>query len=633
MIRKLEEGKLIGNERGYAFFVPENKTGVDYFVSHSDLKGAMHGDFVLAETVQTAEGRNTARVLKIIKRGIPELVGTYYSGKRGGIVVPDDNKFFTNVFIPFSKGARAVSGEKVVCKILSYPKKQAPEGLIKKVLGKQGDKKTQQKCIEFTYQLQTEFPLSTIEHAKSLKNVTEKDLSGRKDLRTKTIFTIDGEDARDFDDAVSLEILPDGNYLLGVHIADVSHYVRPNDEIDVQAYERATSVYFPEKVIPMLPDRLCNDLCSLVEGEDRLTLSCIITIDKNGKVVDREITPSVINSKARLTYEKVSLMLDGDEKLCKRYAFLLDDLKKMNDLAILLGKVREDKGSIDLDVKESAITVDKKGEIRVERLVRDNSHKLIEEFMILANVTVAEYIYFLEQPLIYRNHAHPSEEKLETFYAFLSGLGVKFKRPKGKVYSKDFQTILNQTKSTNYFTVINRVMLRSMQKAYYGEECIGHFGLSEERYCHFTSPIRRYPDLVVHRIVKDFISGELELQEKYTGFLEQASKQSSEKERNAIEAERAMDDYYKMLYLYDYIDSEFDAVISGVTSFGLFAELDNGIEGLIKIEELKGGRYKLDKGNFTLSNGKKTYKLGQEIKIKVKYVCAENAKAEFTIID
>ena len=633
-MRKTIEGRLQGNERGYAFLIPTEIEKEDYFIPHSELKGAMHGDLVLAETTFGSGKRTTARVLKVLERGITELVGTYFSNKRGGFVVPDERKYYNDIFIPFGKGVRAKAGDKVVCKILSYPKKQNPEGIITKILGRQFEKNAELKSIQFNYKLPEKFPKTVLEEADIVaEKFSAIDFSERKDFRKLTTITIDGEDAKDFDDAISIEKLGGEKYKLGVHIADVTNYVRFNSEIDKEAYNRATSVYFPESVIPMLPERLCNDVCSLKEGVDRLALSCVMTVDNNGKVVDYEITPSVIKSCARMTYTKVQKIIDGDKKLAEKHNYILKDVLLMNELANILIERRDEEGSIDLDVKESTILVDKKGEISVEATKRDKAHRIIEEFMILANTTVAEYMFYLEKPFIYRIHEKPSEEKLKNFYDFLRGLGQNVSNKKGEVHPKDFQLILKKAENSSLFTIINRVMLRSMQKAKYTPIDVGHFGLSLKHYCHFTSPIRRYPDLVIHRIIKEFLSGKTDLEKRYGEFVFSASKQSSDKERNAIEAERAVDDYYKMLYISDYVGEEFEAVVSGVTNFGIFAELDNGIEGLIKIDtiKLRGKKFIYDEKNYSLSDGKTTYKLGQKIKITVAGINVSERRAEFVL--
>ena len=633
MAREIIEGKLQGNERGYAFLIPTDQTLEDYFVPHSDLRGAMHGDTVIAERTRGEGVRTTARVLKIVSRGITELVGTYFSHKGCGFVCPDDKKYFNDIYVPFSKGLRAKSGDKVVVKITAYPKKQNPEGIITKILGRQFEKNAELKSILFNYDLPEKFSKETVDAVNDYKPFTAENLGNRKDFRNLITMTIDGVDAKDFDDAISIKRLRNGDFELGVHIADVSHYVKKDDAVDREAYLRGTSVYFPEKVIPMLPERLCNDLCSLKEGEDRPTLSCMMTVGKDGRVKSYDICPSVINSDARMTYDNVQKILDGDKKLIKKYTHIQKEILLMDKLADILIERRDANGSVDLDVKESSIYVDKKGEITVEATKRDKAHRIIEEFMILANCTVAEYMFYLEMPFIYRVHGQPAEDRLENFYGFLNGLGINYRRNKEGVCSKDFQTILKNTENTPFFTLVNRVMLRSMQKAKYSPIDIGHFGLSLKHYCHFTSPIRRYPDLVIHRIIKEFLSGEQDLENKYGAFVHSASSQSSEREKIATEAERAIDDFYKLLYISGYVGEDFDGIVSGVTNFGVFVELDNGVEGLVKIETLKSRkRLVLDAKSYTLSDGKTTYKLGQKVKIKVVGINTGDRRAEFVLV-
>ena len=634
MTREIIEGKLQGNERGYAFLIPLDNQIEDFFIPHSDLRGAMHGDYVIAERTRGEGARTTARVLKIVERGIKEVVGTYFSTKTGGFVCPDDKKYFVDIFVPFGKGVRAKSGDKVVCKILSYPKKQSPEGMITKILGRQFDKNAELKSIIYSYKLPERFEKQVTQTANEYKTFTERDIGNRKDYRNLVTMTIDGEDAKDFDDAITIEKLKNGNYKLGVHIADVTHYVKSNDLVDIEAYNRATSVYFPEQVIPMLPERLCNDLCSLRENELRPTLSCVMEVDKKGKVKDYEIAPSVIVSNARMTYTNVQKIIDGDQKLIKKYMPIYKEILLMNELADILIQKRDEEGSVDLDVKESSIMVDKKGEIQVFATQRDKAHRLIEEFMILANCTVAEYMFYLENPFIYRVHGSPTQERLQNFYDFLNGLGINVKHKKDEVYPKDFQLILKNAQDTPAFTLINRVMLRTMQKAKYSATDVGHFGLSKEHYCHFTSPIRRYPDLVIHRIIKEFLAGKTELNKKYGEFVVLASAQSSEREKIATEAERTVDDYYKILYISGFVGDEFDGVISGVTNFGVFVELANGIEGLIKLENLKiKRRYTFDDKNYIITDGNRKYKLGQPLKIKVAGVNYGDRRAEFILAD
>lgn len=631
-MREIIKGTIQGNERGYGFLIAENKQ-VDYFISHGDLRGAQHGDTVLCEATSGTGARTTARVLKILERGVKSLVGTYRTSRSGGFVVPDDKRYFTDIFIRQGSGTKSKNGDKVICKILAYPKKLSPEGIVTKVLGKSFSKSAELKSILFNYRLPEGFSDEVTAFSERLSEVGENDIKGRLDLRNTVCFTVDGEDSKDFDDAVSIEKTQDGNYILGVHIADVTHYVRQGDIIDKEAFSRATSVYFPESVIPMLPERLSNDLCSLKENTDRLTLSCIMTVNDKGKVLDYQIRESVIKSKKRLTYSVVQKILDGDKSLRKRYEDVCDSLLVMDELRGILQEKRRKEGSVDLDVKESVIVVDADGKIDVSAQESDRAHNLIEEFMILANTTVAEFAYYSELPFIYRVHEKPDQEKLKDFYAFLEGLGVKVKRKKEQVYPKDFQLILDDVKEKDYFVTVNRVMLRSMQKAKYLEKNSGHFGLALKNYCHFTSPIRRYPDLIVHRILKDFIKGDTGIYDKYSDFVVRASAQSSEKERNAIEVERAVDDYYKMLYIKDYIGQEFEATISGVTQFGVFAELDNGIEGLIKLENLSGEGYTFNKKTYTLTDGDKTFRLGNRIKIAVVGVDTACRRAEFLLCE
>ena len=631
MKKQIIEGTIQGNERGYAFLIPTDTELEDFFIPHSDLKGAMHKDVVLAEATYGKGERTTARVLKIIERGIYEVVGTYFSSRHGGFVCPDDKKYSTDVFVPFGNGLKARSGDKVVCKIVAYPHRKNPEGIIKEVLGRQFSRDAELKSIERTYNLTEEFPKKVLKSADLIQEPQDVDFEGRKDYTNLLTMTIDGEDSRDFDDAVSIEKTNEG-YLLGVHIADVSHYVKDGGEIDREALKRGTSVYFPQSVIPMLPEKLCNDICSLKEGVNRLTLSCMVKLDKEGKVLSYFINKSFINSSARMTYTNVQKMLDGDQEVCKQYSSIKDSVMLMGELADLLIANRENVGYVDLDVKESAITVDKKGKINVSIAPRDKAHRLIEEFMILANVCVAKFMYGKSIPCVYRIHERPNEEKYRYFLSFLGGVGINAIY-KDDLTTKDYQDILEKSKDNSAYNVINRVMLRSMQKAKYSPNLKGHFGLGELYYCHFTSPIRRYPDLYVHRILKDFLSnGEQFVVKKYKSFAEGVASKSSELERNAMEAERAVDDYYKTLYISGYVGEQFEGVISGVTPFGLFVELENGIEGLVKIETIKGRDFTCDNKNFVLSNGKISYKLGQSVKIIVAGVDLAEKRAQFLFV-
>ncbi len=629
MKRTIVEGKIQGNERGYGFLIIGSDSP-DFFIPHGELNGAMHGDTVLAETTVCDGERTKARVLKVLKRGINEIVGTYFTCKSGGFVTPDDNKYFSDVFIPFGKGLKAKAGDKVACKILVYPKRQKPEGIVTKIFGRQFNKNAELKSIEFNYKLPENFSKEALKEASSFpQKLTKQDRVNRKDFRKLYTVTIDGENARDFDDAVSIQ-KKGKKYILGVHIADVSEYVKNGSALDNDALERGTSIYFPEKVIPMLPERLCNGLCSLNEGEERLTLSCIMQIDEKGNRIDCEIVPSVIKSKKRLTYTFAQKIIDSDKQIIKDNPKLAKTLLQMKELSDILSLARHKKGSVDLEVKESEISIDCNGNINVFSAKKDAAHSLIEEFMIAAKCAVAEYFYYLDIPFIYRTHGKPTEERLERFYSFLDGLGINFKRKKDGVYPKDFQLLLEKNHSTSVYSLINKIMLRTMQKAKYSSEAEGHFGLGEKFYCHFTSPIRRYPDLAVHRIIKDFFANGSEgIEDKYRNFVIEASVKCSEKEKIAEEVERAVDDYYKILYIDNYVGEEFSGVISGVIPSGIFVKLENGVEGLVKIESLQGKRYVCDKKSYTLSNGKTTFKLGQNVKIRVAGVNIVDKRAEF----
>ena len=629
----LIKGTLIGNERGFAFLVPEGKekNENDYFIPHKSLHGALHGDTVLMELV-TGQSDDEGAVVKILERGYKTIVGTFRRDRRAGYLFPDEKRFATEIYIPLSACSHIKNGVKAVAKITDYPYNKCPGGEIVEVLGEEDDFFAEELSIIRSYDLREEFPPRVEKEAmkQAARKITEADLLARRDFRDKLIVTIDGADTRDIDDAISLEKVGD-TYLLGVHIADVTHYVEYRSPLDIEALERGTSVYFPDRVLPMLPRPLSNGICSLNEGEDRLTLSCLMTIDQKGNVKSSEIVEGVIRSTYKMTYDEVTEILDGNEKTCQKYALVKDMVCLFAELTHILQTMREKKGSISLDVKEAKIIFED-DEIKIPDQTRAFSHQIIEAFMVLANETVAEYMASIEVPFVYRVHEKPTEEKATTFRAFAQTLGLVARFSAQDVKPYDYQNLLKSAEGMPSYSVLNRVMLRSMQKARYDVENLGHFGLASKCYCHFTSPIRRYPDLCIHRIIKLVINGGYpEAIERFGDFVATAAKQSSARERRATDAERDVDDLYMTMYMSERIGQEYDAVISGVTSFGLFAELPNTIEGFIPIESLYG-EFSYDADRFRLVGRTETYTIGESVKIKVTNVDFYRRRAEFRLM-
>ncbi len=628
----LIDGVISGNERGFAFLRVEGREE-DFFIPKKYLYGALHGDRVLAQPTFMGQG-DEARVVKILERGYRQIVGTFRKDKKAGYLFPDEKKFSTEIYIPLSACYAIKNGVKAVAKITSYPQGKSPGGEIIEVLGDEDDFFAEELSIIRSYNLKEEFPARVEKEAKKqeTKGITTADFENRKDFRDTLIVTIDGEDTRDIDDAISLTF--DGEYYhLGVHIADVSHYVEAKGVIDVEAFERGTSVYFPNSVLPMLPKALSNGICSLNPNEDRLTLSCLMAIDKKGVVKRSEIAEGIIRSRHKMTYTEITKILDGDKKVCEKYHEIVDTVRLFSDLTKILQAKRQKQGSVTLDVKEAKILFDKTtNEITIPSYERPFSYQIIEASMVLANETVAEYMQSMEAPFIYRVHEKPTEEKAIAFRAFAQGLGLTARFNAQEVKPYDYQNILKHAEGLPTFAVLNRVMLRSMQKARYAEENLGHFGLASKCYCHFTSPIRRYPDLCIHRIIKDILHGGYETaQEKYGEFVARASKQASETERKASDCERDIDDLYKTMYMSERIGETYEAVISGVTSFGIFAELPNTIEGFIPIESLYG-EYTFDKERFTLRGKTESFTLGESLKVKVYDVDFYRRRTVFSLI-
>lgn len=605
----LVKGTIQGNERGFAFLLREGED--DLFLAPRALHGALHGDTVYAKIVKGDRGEE-GEVYSIVSRGMTRLVGTYFRDRKGGTVEADERRFGEEIRVV--GGFRAVPGEKVVVKIVSYPEGRRPEGEIVEVLGRSGELETEEDAIIASAGLFTEFSQKVQAEA---EKVSRQPITadGRTDFRKELIVTIDGDDSRDFDDAVT--VCAEGDFWkLGVHIADVSHYVKRNGPLDKEAYQRGTSVYFPDRVLPMLPEELSNGICSLNEGEDRYVLSCLMKVDQKGNVVDSQVVNGIMRSAHRMTYSKVTAILEGDAKLRKEYADVVPMLEEMERLARVLIRKRDKRGSIDLDVREAKITY-QDGVIEVCENERMISHRIIEEFMILANETVAEIVAAYELPFLYRVHEKPSEEKAEGFLKYLKELGFSPKFRAGNVRPGEYGQVLDSLKGNDLYHVVNRVMLRSMSKARYSFENLGHFGLASECYCHFTSPIRRYPDLVVHRILKCVIGGRAEEAETFSSFVQNASISCSASERKADEAERSVDELYEVFYMLDHIGEEMEGTVSGVTAFAVFVELKNTIEGRIGFEDLPSDEYVFIEERFLLQGKRHSFKIGDKLKVKV----------------
>ena len=602
-----------GNARGFAFLTPDDKKRYegDFFIPPHSLGGAYDGDKVLAAPVKGT--KDEAYIIKILERGRRRVVGVIENASAGARVYTDDEKL-PDLFIPHGLNLNAKSGDKVLCEITAYPQDKAPAAKVVEILGEEGDFFVEELSIIRAHGLYEEFPENVQAEA---QKVAEESivLNGRRDLRDKLIFTIDGADTRDIDDGVSLEF-EGGKYILGVHIADVSNYVKYRSALDKEAYARGTSVYFPDKVLPMLPKELSNGACSLNEGEDRYALSCIMTFDKSGKRLDYEICESVIKSRHKMTYSAVTAICEGDKEACKKYSDIVETVRKMRELCLIMEGNRTADGSVTLDVREAKIYMDEDGNICIPDYSRTISERMIEQFMVAANEAVAEFMQSKKIPCLYRVHELPSPEKVETLNTFLRDLGYNAKLDSESVTPKDFQKILSANEDKPFYSVINKVMLRCMQKARYAEVNLEHFGLASKCYCHFTSPIRRYPDLFVHRALKDALHGGEKLS-VYAAQAKQAGIDCSERERIADEAEREVDSLYCLAYMDDKIGNEYDAVISGVTNFGVFCELENTIEGLIPLEALPEDNYEYFAERFLLKGARNSFRLGDKIKIRV----------------
>lgn len=641
----LLRGTLQGHAKGFGFVIPDDPNLPDLYVHGSDMNGAMDQDVVLARIhkKRSDQRHQEGEVVRIIKRGRSSIVGTFVAfSEYFGIVVPDDRRIAADIFVPPEARQGATDGQKVVVKITHYPTgRHSAEGEIIEVLGHGDEPGVDIISIIRKHGLPETFPQEVLEEAEAIPlEVQESDLKNRRDLRQRKMVTIDGADAKDLDDAVSIEQLENGNVRLGVHIADVSYYVKEGSALDRVAFERGCSVYLVDRVIPMLPKRLSNGICSLNPRVDRLALSCDMEIDSEGKVVDYDIYPSVIRTNERMTYDDVNkIIIDEDQELIQTYQDLVDDFRKMADLAQVLRKKRLNRGAIDFNFAEAKVIVDEQGKpIDVKIRPRSIAEQLIEEFMLAANETIAEHFYRLDVPFVYRIHEPPDVEKLRAFFEFVASFGYSLKGRPERIKPRVLQSLLEQVEGKPEQTVINTVMLRSMKQAKYAAECMGHFGLAATYYTHFTSPIRRYPDLVIHRIIHEVLEkGSLSIDRinQLTDFLPEAAKQSSIRERVAIDAERETNDLKKAEYMLDKIGEEYEGIISGVTSFGIFVQLEQTIEGMIHVSYLTDDYYHYDDQSYSLV-GERTgqiFRIGDPVRVRVSRVDLDERRIDFELVE
>ena len=628
-------GRLQGHPKGYGFIIPDDPALEDVFIGAGHLNGAMHNDRVVARVMPGKNGRREGEVVKILRRANHHVVGTFQRKRNYGFVVCDDVRLPMDVFIPRGSYGGARTGDKVVAEITGWPApRRAPQGKIVRVLGPAGAPHMDTISICYRYGLDPEFPREALREAERIpETVTAADVAGRRDLREWTIVTIDGEDARDLDDAVSLERLPDGNWRLGVHIADVGYYVPQGSALDREAYRRGTSVYLPDFVIPMLPPRLSNGICSLNPRQDRLTLSVVMEIDGRGDVVDYEIFPSVIRTVERMTYTAVRRILVEDDPEAKaRYAHLVETFREMEELCLTLRRRRLARGAIDFNIPEAKVVLDDEGRpVDIRRVERSIAEQIIEEFMLITNETVATHFHHLGVPFIYRVHETPDEEKIAALQDLLRTLGYGIKGFP-RVHPGALQEVLDQVAGKSEERLVNTVMLRSMKQARYAPTMLGHFGLASPNYTHFTSPIRRYPDLFIHRIIREVVTtGGLRSAAALEETLPAVARQASERERVAMEAEREAVDAKKLAFMQDKVGEIYPGIISGVTAFGLFVELENTVEGLITLTNLTDDYYLYEDKAYRLVGYRtgKVYRLGDPVTVRVIRVSPEDRQIEF----
>ena len=639
-------GRLSLSSKGFGFVIPENpltEDESDLYIAQDDLKTAMHNDVVIARVNrQNLAGRSReGEIVRIVNRANKKIIGTFDASKNFGFVIPDDKRIGQDIFVARENFNKAKVGAKVVVEIINWPDKQrSAEGKIVEVLGYKGDVGIEILSIIKKHDLAMEFPAEVEQEANKVpEQVMVDESENRRDLRDKIIVTIDGDDAKDLDDAIYIERLANGNFLLGVHIADVSYYVRENTPLDKEARERGTSVYLVDRVLPMLPRRLSNGICSLNAGEDRLAMSIEMEIDYRGKVLKYEIFPSIIKVHTRLTYNIVrQILVDNDEALRQEHAKLMEPLENMERLCHILRNHRMQRGAVDFDFPEIKVKLDDNGKpIELVKRVRSLSESIIEEFMLIANETIAQHMHKIKMPFVFRVHEQPEQGKIDKLNNLLHNFGQNI--PKSdEIRPKELQNILKKVAGKPEERIISTVMLRSLKQARYEAENIGHFGLAATYYTHFTSPIRRYPDLIVHRLLREtFRTGDIseKRKQKLTAILPEIALHASQRERAAAEAERETVDLKKVEYMTQFIGQHFMGIINGVTAFGIFVELESGVEGLVRVSSMQNDYYVYVEEQYALigEHTKKVYRLGDQVEIIVANANIEERNIDFIIAD
>lgn len=632
------------NAKGFGFVKIENEED-EIYIAKTNSSNALNGDEVLIEIIEEKNKVKKAegKIVRILKHEKDTVVGIFQNNKNFGFVVPDDKNLGTDIFISKKNFGKAKNNHKVLVQITKYPEKgKKAEGKIIEVLGNVNETGVDMLSLIKEHKLPSIFPKQVVEEAKKCGNrIDEQDIKNRIDLRNEVIFTIDGAEAKDLDDAIGIKKIENGNYKLSVHIADVSYYVKPNSLLDQEALVRGTSIYMLGRVIPMLPRELSNGICSLNAGEDRFTLSCTMEIDKNGNVKSSEIYKAVINVTERMTYTDVQKILDNSEvEIVKRYEKYIDEFKLMEELALILKQKRLEKGYLNLDIPESKIELDSEGRaINISKYETTFANEIIEQFMLIANETVAEKFFWLDAPFIYRVHETPDYEKVQELNKFLFNFGLKIKANKDNIYPKEFAKILEEIKGKDEEKVVSHLLLRTLKVARYEDINKGHFGIASKYYCHFTSPIRRYPDLFIHRIICKYLEENYDVNEKfieeYKKQAEERAKQSSEREKIATKVERESEDIKKAEYMENRIGEKYEGMISSVTSFGVFVELDNTVEGLIRFEDLGNEYFIYDEDRKRLIGERSNivYKIGDKVKIRVKDASKLLRTVDFEIIE